>query len=84
MHPIGVEVPVWARSVQFQLLPDGITLEIVGLDPTIRLEASWTVSAKTTFARPAEWPVAVVVPPDALHRMSVGTTAPIKGTSVVT
>ena len=44
MHPIGVEVPVWARSVQFQLLPDGISLETVGLAPTDRLEASWTVT----------------------------------------
>ena len=84
VHPVGVEVPVWARSVQFQLLPDGITRETAGLDPTIRLEPSWTVSARTTLAGPAEWPVAVVVPPATLHRMSVGTTAPTKGTSVMT
>jgi len=84
MHSDGTEAPVRARSVQFHVCPDGITLVTVGLVPTICLPAFRTVSAKTTFSGPVDEPVAVVVAPDALHKMLVGMTAPTRGVSVMT
>ncbi len=84
MHSVGTEAPVRARSDQFHVWPEGISLVKVGLVPTICLPAFRTVSAKTTFSGPVDEPVAVVVAPDTLHKMLVGMTARTRGVSVMT